>query len=76
MTHQTSQAPSIKSSTDLNLVSVHELFEYTHNVFNLIARRAFEIFEARGRIYGNDCEDWLRGVRATDSCEVSSFGIR
>jgi HSP20 family protein len=59
MTHQTSQAPSIKISTDLNLVSVHELFEHTQDVFNLIARRAFEIFEARGRVYGNDREDWL-----------------
>ena len=59
MTYQSSQASSIKSGTDLNLVSVHELFEHTQDVFNLIARRAFEIFEVRGRVHGNDREDWL-----------------
>ena len=44
--------------TDLNLVSVHELVEHTQDVFNLIARRAFEIFESRGCAHGNDREDW------------------
>jgi len=56
MTHHSSHAPS---STDLNLVSVHELFEHTQDVFNLIARRAFEIFESRGCTQGNDREDWF-----------------
>jgi HSP20 family protein len=46
--------------TDLNLVSVHELFEHTQDVYNLIARRAFEIFESRGHTHGNDREDWFR----------------
>jgi HSP20 family protein len=45
--------------TDLNLVSVHELVEHTQDVFNLIARRAFEIFESRGYVHGNDQEDWF-----------------
>jgi HSP20 family protein len=56
MTHHSSHAPS---SNDLNLVSVHELFEDTQHVFNLIARRAFEIFESRGHAQGNDREDWF-----------------
>jgi len=47
------------SSTELNLVSVHELSEHTNDVFNLIGHRAFEIFEGRGYIHGNDKEDWL-----------------
>jgi HSP20 family protein len=45
--------------TDLNLVSVHELFEHTQDAYNLIARRAFEIFESRGHVHGNDREDWF-----------------
>jgi HSP20 family molecular chaperone IbpA len=49
----------MKGSTDLNLVSVHELFAHTQDVFNLIARRAFEIFESRGHVHGNDREDWF-----------------
>src|SRR6202167_6321284 len=59
MTHHSSFASSTKSSTDLNLVSVHELFEHTQDVFNLIARRAFEIFESRAHTQGNDREDWF-----------------
>jgi HSP20 family protein len=56
MTHHSSHAPF---STDLNLVSVHELFEHTQDVSNLIGRRAFEIFESRGQLHGNDREDWF-----------------
>jgi HSP20 family protein len=56
MTHRSSHS---SISTDLNLVSVHELFEHTQDVSNLIARRAFEIFEARGCANGNDREDWF-----------------
>jgi HSP20 family molecular chaperone IbpA len=56
MTHHSSHAPF---STDLNLVSVHELFEHTQDVSDLIGRRAFEIFESRGQVHGNDREDWL-----------------
>jgi HSP20 family protein len=56
MTHHSSHAPS---STDLKLESVHELFERAQDVSNLIARRAFEIFEDRGRTHGNDREDWF-----------------
>jgi HSP20 family protein len=59
MTHHSSLASSIKSSADVNLVSVHELFEHTQDVFNLIARRAFETFESRGHLHGNDREDWF-----------------
>jgi len=56
MTHHSSHAPS---STDLNFVSVHELFEHTQDVFNLIAHRAFAIYEAHGHLQGSDREDWF-----------------
>jgi HSP20 family molecular chaperone IbpA len=57
-THHSSHDPSVKISNDVNLVSVHEVFEHTQDVSNLIARRAFEIFESRGHEHGNDREDW------------------
>jgi HSP20 family protein len=60
MTQHSSLASSTKSSTDLNLVSVHEFVEHTQDVFNLIACRAFEIFEERGHVQGSDREDWFR----------------
>jgi len=56
MTHHSSHAPT---SADLNLVSVHELFEHPQDVFHLIARRAFEIFEHGGHVPGNDRNDWF-----------------
>jgi HSP20 family molecular chaperone IbpA len=59
MTHRSSPESSIEISADVNLVSVHELFEHTQDVFNLIARRAFEIFASRGHVHGNDREDWF-----------------
>jgi len=57
--HHTSPELSLKINADLNLVSVHELAEHTQDVFNLIARRAFEIFENRGFAPGNDRDDWF-----------------
>src|ERR1019366_4706936 len=59
MTHHSSHASSMRISTDLNLVSVHELFEHTQDICHLIARRAFEIFESRGQANGSDREDWF-----------------
>ncbi len=51
---------SITISANVNLVSVEEdFFEHTQDVFNLIAQRAFEIFESRGRVHGNDQRDWF-----------------
>ncbi len=29
-------------------------------IYESVARRAYELFESRGRQYGNDLEDWLR----------------
>ncbi|MGA8103784.1 MAG: DUF2934 domain-containing protein, partial [Candidatus Acidiferrales bacterium] len=41
------------------LLPVDELLEHTEDTANQIARRAFEIFESRGGVHGQDCEDWL-----------------
>ena len=36
------------------------LLDHIHDVSSSIARRAFEIFEERGRAFGHDLEDWLQ----------------
>jgi HSP20 family molecular chaperone IbpA len=60
MKDHSSLESSIEISTDVNLVSVEEnFFEHTQDVFKLIAQRAFEIFESRGRVHGNDRADWF-----------------
>jgi len=37
-----------------------DLFERVQETYNAIARRAFEVFEGRGRTDGHDLEDWFR----------------
>ncbi len=89
MTHSSSLESSIQIHTDVNLVSAHELFEHTQDIFNLIARRAYEIFESRGHVHGDDREDWflaesellipvkfhlsISGEHLTARAEVSGF---
>jgi HSP20 family protein len=41
-------------------VEAEKLFEQMNEFSNSIARRAYELFEARGRQLGNDQEDWFR----------------
>jgi HSP20 family molecular chaperone IbpA len=59
MRDHSSPGSSIEISTDVNFLSDEDLFEHTQDVFNLIAKRAFEIFESRGRVHGRDREDWF-----------------
>jgi HSP20 family protein len=37
-----------------------ELLDEFDNIYNLIARRAFELFETNGRWLGRDLENWFR----------------
>jgi HSP20 family molecular chaperone IbpA len=37
-----------------------DLFERVHELSNAVARRAFELFDGRGRTDGHDLEDWFR----------------
>lgn len=53
------ETSSITISTEVNLVTASEFVQDTQDIFNLIARRAFELFEARGCTHGNDLGDWI-----------------
>jgi HSP20 family molecular chaperone IbpA len=59
MKDQFSPGSSIVVNTDVDLASVDDLFEHTQDVFNLIAQRAYETFEGRGCVHGNDRGDWF-----------------
>jgi len=52
--------PSEKEGEPVKLLPGSDLFDRIHDLSNSIARRAFEIFEDRGRALGRDLEDWLR----------------
>ncbi len=49
-----------KEATPMKLLPGSDLFDRIEDLSNSIARRAFEIFEDRGRAFGHDLEDWLR----------------
>jgi HSP20 family molecular chaperone IbpA len=59
MTHDSSAKPSQSTSTDVNPVSARELREHTQGMIDMVARRAYEIFESRGHVHGHDREDWF-----------------
>ena len=44
---------------------VESLFDRAKEIYESIARRAYELFEGRGRQDGFDLEDWLRAERET-----------
>jgi HSP20 family protein len=44
----------------LELRAEDPFFERAQEIKDLIARRAYELFEARGGTHGHDQEDWLR----------------
>ena len=49
-----------KEAAPMKLLPGSDLFDRIQDLSNSIARRAFEIFEDRGRALGHDLEDWLR----------------
>jgi len=39
-----------------------QMDEYARSIFDLITRRAYEIFASRGYGHGHDWEDWFKGI--------------
>jgi HSP20 family molecular chaperone IbpA len=60
MKEQPSGIPQIRTSNPLRLVDLEKINRHEQEVRGLIARRAYELFESRGRTPGNETEDWLR----------------
>ena len=49
-----------KEAAPIKMLPASDLFDRIQDLSNSIARRAFEIFEDRGRAFGHELEDWLR----------------
>ena len=47
-------------SSPLKLTPATDLFKQVEDLYNSITRRAFEIFENKGRMFGHDLEDWFK----------------
>ncbi len=46
--------------TPLHLIECNEFPARAQEILDTVTRRAFEIFETKGRILGHDLEDWLQ----------------
>jgi len=58
--HQVATMQPAREAAPMRLLPGSNLFDRIQDLSNSIARRAFEIFEDRGRAFGHDLEDWLR----------------
>jgi len=52
----------VRASEILNLSAGDPFFDLAEEINNLIARRAYELYEYRGFAHGHDAEDWLHAV--------------
>jgi len=52
-----------KQPTTIAPLGVENLFERANNIFDAISRRAYDIFESNGRLFGRELEDWFRAER-------------
>jgi HSP20 family protein len=57
---QAIQTTSQQATASPIFVEAEKLFEQVKEFSQSIARRAYEYFEARGREFGHDLEDWFR----------------
>jgi len=53
-------AKKAATPTRLKLVSSRDIFDHMQRISDSIARRAFEIFEGNGAIFGRDLDNWFR----------------
>ena len=49
-----------KEDAPIKFKDIDEVFNRIQEVYDSIARRAFELFEGKGKIFGRDLEDWFR----------------
>jgi len=59
-TEPTSKSQSAKHPAVLKLMGGAPFSQRMQQVYETLARRAYELFESRGRQDGQDLEDWLR----------------
>lgn len=59
MTPQTAAQP-VKTTAITKPTETQQLFDRMDKLYDSIARRAFEIFEGNGRLFGHELDDWLK----------------
>lgn len=52
-------APRREATTPVKLVAADALLNRKNEIHNMIAHRAFELFESHGSVHGHDMDDWI-----------------
>ena len=60
MSQQRTGVQTARETVPLKLVTTDEIFGRTKELYDSIARRAFEIFESSGGAFGHDLADWFQ----------------
>jgi len=60
MPQQPTGIQTARETAPLKFVTADEIFNRINEVYESIARRAFEIFESSGRAFGRDLADWFQ----------------
>lgn len=60
MAEQSTAIQRARDTASLGLTPIGTIFDQVNEMYDSIARRAFEIFDGRGRQMGSDLDDWLR----------------
>ena len=58
------ETAAVKRAEELTkVVKYTSLFDQMDKTFSALARRAYEIFERNGRVFGRDLENWFQAER-------------
>lgn len=60
MTEKSAAVQTARSSTSLRVVEPKTFFDRINRVYDSISRRAFELFEHNGGIFGREWDDWFK----------------
>jgi len=52
-----------KQPTSVTPIAPENVLERANSIFNAISRRAYELFEGNGRLFGRELEDWFQAER-------------
>src|SRR5438128_886642 len=50
----------VKGITPFKFAELEKVLSSTKEIYDSIARRAFELFEGNGRVFGRDWQDWFK----------------
>ena len=59
-TEMTARTARSQHPASFKVLDGDPLFQHMQELYNALARRAYELFDGRGHEHGHDLEDWLR----------------